>query len=207
MRVKGFISSTTWVRVYFGPPNPDPAEAKEINSTFVVAALFLLLVFGLQHGGILRAARVQTIIGIAVLVPLLIVGIVPLITGDVLTENFSPFVPLNGAWDLSGWTLLAGGLFIAAWSAYAFETSICYTAEFRDPGRDTVRAILAAGLACLASPARIELAYRMAGPHQRRDTPGPALTRGALVARTLPFVLVCLVLWGLGNLLWLPTAG
>ncbi|ALU40111.1 hypothetical protein AS188_10570 [Kocuria flava] len=66
---------------------------------------------------------------------------------------------------------------------------------------------VAAGLACLASPARIELAYRMAGPHQRRDTPGPALTRGALVARTLPFVLVCLVLWGLGNLLWLPTAG
>ncbi|NIB31833.1 APC family permease [Pseudonocardia sp. MCCB 268] len=46
-------------------------------------------------------------------------------------------------------TLLAGGLFLAAWSAYAFETSICYTAEFRDPGWDTVCAIMAAGLACL----------------------------------------------------------
>jgi lactate permease len=66
---------------------------------------------------------------------------------------------------------------------------------------------VAAGLACLASPARIELAYRIAGPHQRKDTPGPALTRGALVARTLPFVLVCLVLWGIGNLLWMPVAG
>lgn len=146
--------------------------ALRINSTFVVAALFLLLVFGLQHGGILRAARVQTIIGIAVLVPLLIVGIVPLITGDVLAENFSPFVPLSGAWDLSGWTLLAGGLFIAAWSAYAFETSICYTAEFRDPGRDTVRAILAAGLACLVIYLLVPIAFQGALGPERLAEPG-----------------------------------
>ena len=66
---------------------------------------------------------------------------------------------------------------------------------------------VAAGLACLASPARIELAYRIAGPLQQKDTPGPVLTRGALVARTLPFVLVCLVLWGIGNMLWMPVAG
>lgn len=65
---------------------------------------------------------------------------------------------------------------------------------------------VAAGLACLASPARIELAYRIAGPLQQQDTPGPAFTRGALIVRTLPFVLVCLVLWGLGNMLWMPTA-
>jgi len=120
-----------------------------LNAQFVIAALFLLLVFALQHGGILRAARVQTIIGLAVLLPLLVIGIVPLVTGDVVSTNFAPFVPLSGAWDASGWTLFAGGLFLAAWSAYAFETSICYTAEFKDPGRDTVRAILAAGLACL----------------------------------------------------------
>ncbi|KUG62301.1 hypothetical protein AVL61_16285 [Kocuria rosea subsp. polaris] len=66
---------------------------------------------------------------------------------------------------------------------------------------------VAAGLACLASPARIELAYRIAGPLHRKDTPGPAFTRAALVARTLPFVLVCLVLWGIVNMLWMPTAG
>lgn len=66
---------------------------------------------------------------------------------------------------------------------------------------------VAAGLACLASPARIELAYRIAGPRQGPDTPGPVLTRGALIARTLPFVLACLVLWGAGNVLWMPAAG
>jgi amino acid transporter len=131
-----------------------------LNAQFVIAALFLLLVFALQHGGILRAARVQTVIGLAVLVPLLVIGVVPLITGDVVAANFQPFVPLSGAWDASGWTLFAGGLFLAAWSAYAFETSICYTAEFKDPGRDTVRAILSAGIACLVIYTLVPFAFQ-----------------------------------------------
>ena len=120
------------------------------NAQFLIAAALLLLVFVLQHHGVLRAARVQTVVGIAVLVPLLVVGLVPLITGDVVSANFLPFAPLSGAWDRSGWTLVAGGLFLAAWSAYAFETAICYTREFKDPGRDTVKAIFASGLVCLA---------------------------------------------------------
>lgn len=131
-----------------------------LNAQFIIAALFLLLVFALQHGGILRAARVQTVIGLAVLVPLLVIGVVPLITGDVLATNFQPFVPLSGAWGASGWTLFAGGLFLAAWSAYAFETSICYTSEFKNPGRDTVRAILSAGLACLVIYVLVPFAFQ-----------------------------------------------
>jgi amino acid transporter len=42
--------------------------------------------------------------------------------------------------------MIAAGLFVAAWSAYAFETTICYTAEYRNPGKDAPRAIIAAGL-------------------------------------------------------------
>ncbi len=144
----------------------------QISAQYVVAALFLLLVFALQHGGILRAARVQTIIGLAVLIPLLIIGVVPLVTGDVLRANFVPFVPLSGAWDLSGWTLFAGGLFLAAWSAYAFETSICYTAEFRNPGKDTVRAILSAGLACLVIYILVPFAFQGVLGVQRLLEPG-----------------------------------
>ena len=120
-----------------------------INSTFVVGAALLLLTFALQRHGVLRTARIQTIIGIAVLVPLFIVGVVPLLTGDVVSKNFLPFVPLSGAWNGAGWTLFAGGMFLAAWSTYAFETSMCYTREFKDPGRDTPRAIFYSGLLCV----------------------------------------------------------
>lgn len=131
-----------------------------INAQFFIAVAFLLLVFAVQHHGILRAARIQTIIGIAVLLPLLVVGVVPLVTGDVVSHNFAPFVPLSGAWNLHGWTLLAGGLFLAAWSAYAFETAVCYTREFKDPGRDTAKAILSAGLVCLVIYTLVPFAFQ-----------------------------------------------
>jgi amino acid transporter len=81
---------------------------------------------------------------------------VPLFNGNVRLSNFSPFVPLAvpnapepGSWNRSGWTLVLGGLFIAAWSTYAFETAICYTREFKNPGRDTFRAIFSSGLLCM----------------------------------------------------------
>ena len=99
-----------------------------INATFFIGAVLMLIVFAIQHRGILGTARVQTIIGIAVIVPLLIIGIVPLVTGDVATSNLTPLAPgldpATAAWDRTGWTLFMGGLFIAAWSAYAFETAI-----------------------------------------------------------------------------------
>jgi amino acid transporter len=130
------------------------------NAQFLIAAAFLLVVFAAQHHGILRAARIQMVIGLAVLVPLVLVGVVPLITGDVVADNFSPFVPLSGAWNLEGWTLFAGGLFLAAWSAYAFETAICYTREFKNPGSDTVKAIFSAGLVCLLVYTLVPFAFQ-----------------------------------------------
>jgi amino acid transporter len=68
--------------------------------------------------------------------------------------------PIDGAWDVAGWTLVAGGLFIAAWSTYAFETAVCYTREFRDPKHDTFKAILYSGLLCIAAFVLIPLAFQ-----------------------------------------------
>ena len=131
-----------------------------INSTFVLGAILMLIVFAVQHHGVLRTARVQTILGLAVIIPLLIVGIVPFLNGRVDAANFSPFEPLNGAWDVNGWTLILGGLFIAAWSTYGFETAVCYTREYRNPGYDTVRAIFAAGALCLVIFVIVPLAFQ-----------------------------------------------
>jgi amino acid transporter len=74
----------------------------------------------------------------------LIVGVVPILTGQINWDNYSPLVPLKaayapemGEWNVGGWTLVLGGMFIAAWSTYAFETAICYTSEFKNPKTDT----------------------------------------------------------------------
>ncbi|MFC5995753.1 APC family permease, partial [Pseudonocardia hispaniensis] len=155
-----------------------------LNAQFLIAVALLLLVFAAQHHGILRAARVQTVIGLAVLIPLLVVGIVPLLTGDVVKANFTPFVPISGAWNLEGWTLFAGGLFLAAWSAYAFETSVCYTAEFKNPGRDTIRAILSAGLVCLAIYILVPVSFQGALGVERLLAPGIVDGTGVAEAMT-----------------------
>lgn len=140
-----------------------------INATFIVGAIAMLATFAIQHGGILRSARTTMILAVAALVPLLLVSIVPLIGGDVPASHFSPLVPLghdaegkpiDGAWDMAGWTLIAGGLFIAAWSTYAFETAVCYTREFADPQRDTLKAVVYSGLLCIAAYVLVPMGFQ-----------------------------------------------
>ncbi len=58
-----------------------------INATFIIGAAIVLLVWIVQQRGILGAARVQTILTVATLAPLLIVTVIPLITGDVVVEE------------------------------------------------------------------------------------------------------------------------
>ena len=125
--------------------------------TFWIGTILMFLAFAIQHRGILGTAKVQTVIGLVIVIALFIVGVVPFFNGNFHAENFTPFVPLAapyapepGSWNIAGWTLVLGGMFIAAWSTYGFETAICYTREFKDPKTDTFKAIFYSGLLCLA---------------------------------------------------------
>ncbi len=140
-----------------------------INATFVLGAALLLSVFAVQHGGILRSAKVTMILGIVALVPLMLIGIVPLLTGDAPAVNYFPLAPLahdaagnviDGVWNLDAWKLMAGGLFIAAWSTYGFETAVCYTREFKNPKTDTFKAIFYSGLLCIAVFTLVPIAFQ-----------------------------------------------
>lgn len=126
------------------------------NWTFVIGAILMGIAFMIQHRGILGTAKVQTVVGLIIVLTLLIVGVVPFFNGNFYASNFSPFVPLAvpyapepGSWNIAGWTLILGGMFIAAWSTYGFETAICYTSEFKNPETDTFKAIFYSGLLCL----------------------------------------------------------
>ena len=130
--------------------------AFSFNAAFFIGAILMLITFAIQHRGILGTANVQKYMGLAVIIPMFIVGIVPIITGQIEWSNFTPLQPLKaayapemGSWDIGGWTLILGAMFIAAWSTYGFETAVCYTSEFRDPSRDTFKAIFYSGLLCL----------------------------------------------------------
>jgi amino acid transporter len=140
-----------------------------INATFILGSAVLLAVFSVQHGGILRSARTTMMLGVIALIPLMLIGLVPLITGDSVSANFFPLAPLgydeagnvvDGAWGIEGWKLMAGGLFIAAWSTYGFETAVCYTREFKNPKTDTFKAIFYSGLLCIAVFTLVPIAFQ-----------------------------------------------
>ena len=130
------------------------------------------ITFRLQHSGASKAAKTQRILGIASLTPLLIVGIVPFVTGDVPLAHLFPLLPLGhdaqgnvsasafGAWNGTGITMAMGAMFMAGWASYGFETSVCYTREFRDPKRDTAKAIFWSGALCLVVMTLVPLAFQ-----------------------------------------------
>ncbi|MBU6257132.1 MAG: APC family permease [Burkholderiales bacterium] len=140
-----------------------------INAVFVLGAALLLVVFAVQHGGILRSARTTMVLGVTALLPLMLIALVPLFTGDAPASHFLPLAPLahdaaghliDGPWNMGAVTLMAGGLFMAGWSTYGFETAVCYTSEFTDPKRDTFKAIFYSGLLCLVVFTLVPLAFQ-----------------------------------------------
>jgi amino acid transporter len=151
-----------------------------LNSTFFIGAAIMLVVFVIQHRGVLRTAQISTILTIASLIPLFIVCVIPVLAGNVHAANFLPFTPLateNGqiipsVWDKVGVRLFLGGLFIAAWSAYAFETAVCYMSEFKNPGRDMPRAIIASGLICIVAYVTVPVVFQGVLGTQKMLDPG-----------------------------------
>jgi amino acid transporter len=126
------------------------------NSTFVIGVILMLIILFIQERGIAGTATAQKYLAIIVLVPLLLVGLVPLLNGSINWMNVTNLVPptaaysgVDGEWNIGGWTLFLGGLYIAAWSTYGFETAVCYTRELKDPKTDTFRAIFYSGLLCV----------------------------------------------------------
>lgn len=129
--------------------------ALHFNATFGIGAILMLIMFAIQHRGIASTASAQKWLAIIVLVPLLLVGLVPVVTGAINGANVTGILPpsapysgVDGKWDLGGWTLILGGMYIAAWSTYGFETAVCYTSELKNPKTDTFKAIFFAGLLC-----------------------------------------------------------
>jgi amino acid transporter len=141
----------------------------QLNATFFLSCSLMLLCFFIQSKGILSIARVQMVFAVSSLIPLGLVALVPLITGDLPAAHFAPFVPLThdvkgnvipGMWNGAGWTLFGAGVFLAGWSTYAAETALVYTREFTNPKRDTVKAALGITAVCLIFFTLVPLSFQ-----------------------------------------------
>ena len=181
--------------------------AIQINATFFLGVAIMLVVFAIQHRGILRTAQISTLLTIASLIPLFIVCVIPLLQGSVHAQNFVPFTPLAtnsggqvipSVWDKGGTLLFLGGLFIAAWSAYAFETAVCYMSEFKNPAVDMPKAIIISGLICIVAYVTVPVVFQGVLGTQKMLDPGIASGAGmglalASMLNAGPFVTKILV--------------
>ncbi|MCY1218357.1 amino acid transporter [compost metagenome] len=140
-----------------------------VNSTFILATAFLLITFKLQHSGASAAATTQRILGIASLTPLVLIALVPMFTGDMPSTSFLPLLPLThdaagapvlGGWNAAGISTAMGAMFLACWSTFGFETAVCYTREFKDPQKDTFKAIFWSGVLCLFMFIAVPIAFQ-----------------------------------------------
>ena len=150
-----------------------------INATFFIGGILMLIIFAIQHRGISETASVQKWLAIIVLVPLLIIGIYPIVSGQIVSSNVTGLVPptaayaaTDGTWSIGGWTLFLGGLYIAAWSTYGFETAVCYTRELKNPKTDTFKAIFYSGLACCVFFFLVPFAFQGVLGHSGMLAPG-----------------------------------
>lgn len=107
-----------------------------ITLPFVLGLAIILGVLWINHFGIRESARIQFVLTICSLIPLALMILVPLFEGKIHLGYLSPFT-IPGAHGWEWFKLFLAGLFVAGWSAYAFETAVVYTAEFRKPQRDT----------------------------------------------------------------------
>jgi len=153
----GVAALTPWFRTWEAFALTVPGLGTlHFNSTFIIGVILMLIILMIQERGIASTASAQKYLAIIVLIPLLLVGLVPILTGSINWMNVTNLVPPtaaysgeNGEWNIGGWTLFLGGLYIAAWSTYGFETAVCYTRELKDPKTDTFRAIFYSGLLCI----------------------------------------------------------
>ncbi|MDY6268567.1 MAG: APC family permease [Selenomonadaceae bacterium] len=120
-----------------------------LNSTFFLGAIFLTAIFIAQYFGISKAAKITMFLSLVGLLPLLACSLIPIFQGKVDFANFAPYVPVNGAWDFEGIGIFLGGMYVAAWTTYAFETCVCYTKEFKHPKKDAPKSLILSGLLCI----------------------------------------------------------
>ena len=110
----------------------------------VVSAMYVLSSRGLEGGG-----KIALVLAVISLVP-----VIAILLGDI--GNFS-FANISEAWsfpiagfnDAMSVVLVLGCFGLGQWSSCAWETAAIYGPEYKNPGKDTPKALFGCGIICL----------------------------------------------------------
>ncbi|MDR2698115.1 MAG: APC family permease [Candidatus Methanoplasma sp.] len=111
----------------------------------VIGAFLLVNLRGLSKG-----ASAGLVLAILSIVPMSIVLAATFFTGDFQISNISNgWLPPDWAWGPMDIVMLFGCLGLLQWSACAWEGVVIYGPEYKNPGSDVPKSLLACGFICL----------------------------------------------------------
>lgn len=113
-----------------------PSWVAVLLATAVLAGSVAVNHLGMHVGG---RMQVVLVVCVTAVVAMLFGGAV--LRGDVHLVHFVPFAPPGGWLSAAGLLGIAGGLFMAGWSAYGSELALTYATRYRTGVRDAVRVL------------------------------------------------------------------
>jgi len=117
----------------------------------LVGTAMLILLWAVAISGIRPTVGITYALGILTVLPLLIVGIAPWVTGHMHLENLNNTTFPGGGTPVAIFSFAGLGIFLAmwylgGWSAYAVESAAAFTPEYKNPKREVPMALRRAGL-------------------------------------------------------------
>jgi amino acid transporter len=128
----------------------------------LVGTVMLVLLWAVAVSGIRPTVGITYLLGALTVLPLLIVGIAPWVTGHMHLENLNNTSFPGGGTPVAIFSFAGLGIFLAmwylaGWSAYAVESAAAFAPEYKNPARDVPKALRRAGLIQIALFAIIPL--------------------------------------------------
>lgn len=138
----------------------DPLTSNAILALQLVfgATIFSVIVY-VGSKGLNGGAKLGLILALIAILPLLVVASLPLLgltagggelTGFSLDRISENLLPDGWGWGAEEFMMIFGMFAYAQWCACAWESAATYGAEYKSPGKDVPKALMSAGIVCLA---------------------------------------------------------
>jgi amino acid transporter len=125
-----FFSDSTWA---------ESGAGFDLNLAIVLGMIAIGLVWAFNVLGVRPAVWFGYVTGAALLLPAIVLMFLPYVTGDWSSDNMTWEIGAGG-----GLALALTWLYFMGWSSYGFETVAAFAPEYKDPERDTPRALRSA---------------------------------------------------------------
>lgn len=125
----------------------------------LLGALIFSVIIYVGSKGLSGGAKLGLILALVAILPLLVVICLPLLGLTVGSGSLNGFsldriaenlTPPGWNWGVNDLLMVFGMFAYAQWCACAWESTATYGAEYKNPGKDLPKAMISAGLICLA---------------------------------------------------------